>query len=80
MGAIHRVKAGKIGQETTDLLAEAAVYLVDHGAEALIAGCTELPLIFRDGDARVPVIDPTRVLAAAIVRRACASQREDGGR
>jgi len=80
MGAIHRVKAGRTGRDTTDMLSEAAVSLVEHGAEALIAGCTELPLVFRDGDASVPVIDPTRVLAEAIVRRACASQREDGGR
>ncbi len=80
MGAIHRVKAGKTGRETTAMLSEAAVFLVEHGTEALIAGCTELPLVFRDSDASVPVIDPTRVLAEAIVRRACASQREDGGR
>ena len=80
MGAIHRVKAGEMGQETTEMLSEAAVYLVEHGAEALIAGCTELPLVFRDGDASVPIIDPTRVLAEAVVRRACASQREGGGR
>lgn len=80
MGAIHRVKAGQTGRDTTDMLSEAAVFLVKHGAEALIAGCTELPLVFRDGDASVPVIDPTRVLAEAIVWRACASQREDGGR
>ncbi|MHB8648248.1 MAG: cysteate racemase, partial [Thermomicrobiales bacterium] len=70
MGAIHRVKAGQIGQETTRLLLEAAEYLIEHGAEALIAGCTELPLVFRDGDASVPIIDPTRVLAEAVVRRA----------
>lgn len=80
MGAIHRVKAGKIGRDTTDMLSEAAVSLVEHGAEALIAGCTELPLIFRDGNASVSVIDPTRVLAEAIVRHACALQRADGGR
>lgn len=77
MAAIHRVKAGDVGQETTDLLAEAAVYLVAHGAEALIAGCTELPLIFRDGDASVPVIDPTQILAEAVVRRARASQHAE---
>lgn len=70
MAAIHRVKNGKTGPETTELLAETAAYLVDHGAQALIAGCTELPLVFRDGDAAVPVVDPTRVLAEAIVRRA----------
>ncbi len=72
MGAIHCVKAGKTGHDTTELLAEAAAYLVRRGAEALIAGCTELPLVFRDGDVSVPVIDPTRVLAEAIVRRATA--------
>ncbi|MDQ2786223.1 MAG: amino acid racemase [Chloroflexota bacterium] len=75
MGAIHRVKAGKTGQDTTNMLAEAAVSLVEQGAEALIAGCTELPLVFRDGDASVPVIDPTRVLAEAIVRRAAIMTR-----
>lgn len=70
MTAIHRVKAGETGRDTTDLLSRAAISLVEHGAEALIAGCTELPLVFRDGDAAVSVIDPTRVLAEAIVRRA----------
>jgi aspartate racemase len=80
MSAIHRVKAGETGQGATNALAEAASFLVAHGAEALIAGCTELPLIFRDGDASVPVIDPTRILAEAVVRRARASQRAVGGR
>jgi aspartate racemase len=75
MGAIHQVKAGKMGRETTAMLSEAALFLVEHGAEALIAGCTELPLVFRDGDASVPVIDPTRVLAEAIVRRAAVMPR-----
>ncbi len=70
MSAIHRVKAGETGSDTTALLVEAGASLVAHGAQALIAGCTELPLVFRDGDASVPVIDPTRVLAEAIVRRA----------
>ncbi len=76
MAAIHRVKAGDIGAEVTALVRAAADYLIGQGAELLVTGCTELPLVFRDGDARVPVLDPTAVLAAAIVRRACASQRE----
>lgn len=70
MAAIHRVKAGDTGSGSTALIAEAGNYLVEHGAEALITGCTELPLIFRDGDSPVPVIDPTTVLAEAVVRRA----------
>jgi len=70
MVAIHRVKAGDAGPEATALVVAAAEYLVAHGAAALIAGCTELPLIFRDGDAAVPVLDPTHILAQAAVRRA----------
>jgi aspartate racemase len=80
MAAIHRVKAGETGRETTYLLAEAAAFLVEHGAEALVAGCTELPLIFRDRDASVPVIDPTRVLAEAVVRRAAIIVAQTTGR
>jgi aspartate racemase len=41
--------------------------LVARGAEALIAGCTEIPLVFGRDDAAVPVIDPTEVLAAEVV-------------
>jgi aspartate racemase len=70
MRAIHSVKSGQVGRDVTDLVGEAARYLVNHGAEAVITGCTELPLVFRDGAAAVPVIDPTTVLAEAVVRHA----------
>ncbi len=70
MGAIRRVKRGETGVEVTQLVGNAATYLIDHGAEALITGCTELPLVFTSADAPVPVIDPTQVLAEAVVRRA----------
>ena len=70
MRAIHCVKSGQTGRDVTDLLSVAARYLIDHGAEAVITGCTELPLVFKDGDASVPVIDPTMTLAEAVVRRA----------
>ena len=70
MRAIHAVKAGQTGPDVTALVGEAAQYLVAQGAEAVITGCTELPLVFKDGDATVPVIDPTGALADAVVRRA----------
>lgn len=70
MRAIHLVKSGRTGGEVTALVGEAARQVIDRGAQAVIAGCTELPLVFNDGDASVPVIDPTMVLARAIVRRA----------
>ena len=40
----------------------------EKGAEALILGCTELPMAFDIiGDTPVPVVDPTEVLARAAV-------------
>jgi aspartate racemase len=70
MDAIHRVKGGDTSNEATALVGEAAHYLVGQRAELLITGCTELPLIFTGADASVPVIDPTDILARAVVRRA----------
>jgi aspartate racemase len=70
MEAIHRVKGGHTGKEATALVGEAADYLIGQRAELLITGCTELPLVFTGANASVPVVDPTDVLAHAIVRRA----------
>ena len=70
MAAIHRVKGGDTSKDATALVGEAANYLIGQRADVLITGCTELPLIFTGADASVPVIDPTDVLARAVVRRA----------
>jgi len=51
-----------------DLLA-AADGLIERGAEAIVLGCTELPLALPEpaiGD--VPLVDPTLVLARALIR------------
>lgn len=47
-----------------------AAYLIDHGAEALIMGCTEIPLILGDTEFSVPLIDPNEIIAAAAVKYA----------
>ena len=46
--------------------------LIDKGAEALILGCTEIPLAFAGVDhyKGVPLIDPMRSLARALVAKA----------
>ena len=42
--------------------------LVMRGAESLILGCTELPLILRQEDCEVPLLDTLQILAEAVVR------------
>ncbi|GAA3885021.1 amino acid racemase [Leifsonia kafniensis] len=68
MPAIARVKAGIVDARTTELIAEAARELVSRGAELVIAGCTELPIALDGVVLQVEVIDPTQVLAEAVVR------------
>ena len=40
------------------------------GCDAAILGCTEVPLIVNDGNAPLPTLDSTRLLARAALRRA----------
>ncbi len=41
--------------------------LVGQGAEGIILGCTEIPLLIQQADLSVPVFDTTRIHAAAAV-------------
>ena len=44
--------------------------LKDAGCDAVILGCTEIPLIINDGNSPLPTLDSTRLLARAALRRA----------
>ena len=42
----------------------------DEGCDAVILGCTEIPLIISDANSPLPTLDSTRLLARAALRRA----------
>jgi aspartate racemase len=44
--------------------------LRDSGCDAVVLGCTELPLIIDDANSPLPTLDSTRLLARAALRRA----------
>ena len=44
--------------------------LKDAGCDAVILGCTEIPLIMSDANSSLPTLDSTRLLACAALRRA----------
>jgi len=66
--AIFSVKGGDKGPEVRAKMREVAEGLAARGSQLLVTACTELPLVLRDGDASVPVLDPTQCLALAAVR------------
>jgi len=69
MKAIYEVKAGNLSEGIKRNIIKIAQKLIDKGAEAIIAGCTEIPLILKEEDVVVPLIDPTQVLAKAAVQK-----------
>ena len=42
----------------------------DEGCDAVVLGCTEIPLIMNDSNSPLPTLDSTRLLARAALRRA----------
>lgn len=71
MDLIFRIKAGEAGPAAKAEMAGFARALVDRGADAVIAGCTEIPLVLAPADVAVPLIDSAETLALACVA-ACA--------
>lgn len=67
MSIVTGVKMGSDGPGARAGMAALAQSLLDRGAEVVIAGCTEVPLVLFAG-AGMPVVDPTQVLAESIVQ------------
>ena len=44
----------------------------DRGCDAVVLGCTEIPLLIGDADSVLPTLDSTRILARAALREAVA--------
>lgn len=68
MGCVYAVKRGDTGKGPRAEMKRLAAKLISGGAEAVIAGCTEVPLLLAAADVGVPLIDSAEVLAAACVR------------
>ena len=56
--------------ETTELFLRAISDLGSRGAECVILGCTEIPLIVTPDNSSLPIVDSTRLLAKHAVREA----------
>jgi aspartate racemase len=47
----------------------------NQGCDAVVLGCTEIPLIMSDANSPLPTLDSTRLLARAALRRAVSAAR-----
>ena len=67
MVTLYRIKSGDLGPDVRREMREHAEALRGLGAEVLIAGCTEVPLVLEPGDTRLELIDPGDLLARRCV-------------
>jgi len=59
---LQGIKAGFKGKGRNSLL-KAVSHLQKKGAEAIIAGCTEIPLVLCPEDLAIPLYDPLKIIA-----------------
>lgn len=67
MALIKSIKAGRTGARVATAMGELAKALIVRGAQAIIAGCTEIPLVLAGAALDMPLISSTDVLAAKTV-------------
>lgn len=61
------IKKGELSKNNSDLLIEASKELISDGAQLIIAGCTEIPLVLKDGMLNVPIVDPMDIVAEKLI-------------
>jgi len=74
MALLYRLKHGDLGPESRRTMAALAHRLVGKGAQVVVAGCTEVPLVLDAADLAVPFIDATQALARRCVEVCLASE------
>ncbi len=63
MTLLYRIKAGDKGANVRAEMQVLTQTLTERGAEAIVAGCTEVPLVLFQNDLPCPLVDSTDALA-----------------
>ncbi len=72
MDAIYGQQGVKAGftQQPKELILEVVSHLIEKGSQAVIAGCTEVPLALKPEDIPLPLINPLKILAHKAIEEA----------
>ena len=65
--ALAAIRAGSLGEETRSEVLRAIDLLADAGAQGVVLGCTEIPLVLAPDEAAIYAVDPARTLAEALI-------------
>ena len=64
------IKAGFYSGLSKEIIVHTAMSLIRRGAGAVIAGCTEVPLVLKPADIQSPLIEPMKITALAGIKEA----------
>jgi aspartate racemase len=70
MALLYKIKSGDVGAGSRAEMKALADGLIARGAQAIVAGCTEVPLVLDAADLPIPLVNCTEVLAVATVAAA----------
>jgi aspartate racemase len=70
------IKAGLISLENKEKILQTSKALIEKGAQGIIGGCTEVPLVVNQTDIEVPFFDSLNILALSAIRIAKSNTRE----
>ncbi|MGB9666512.1 MAG: aspartate/glutamate racemase family protein [Candidatus Cryosericum sp.] len=73
----HELVLGMVREESRRSMLQVIQRLVQAGAQGIILGCTEIPLLIHQGDTPVPVFDTTRIHAERAVDLALGEKTPD---
>lgn len=68
--AIDLVKSGTDTEEAKEMMSDVIKGLVDRGADSILAGCTEIPVVLDSLELNVQYFDATLILAKYSVLKA----------
>jgi aspartate racemase len=72
-----KAQSQKITPEVTEMINHEIIVLVERGAEAIILGCTELPLAIQSLNCFVPLIDPGLITARRLIALTAPEKLQD---
>lgn len=74
MQLLYRIKSGDKREEIRSCMRDLALNLIREGAEVMVAGCTEVPLVLHEGLLPCSLVSSTDVLVDATIRYARAER------
>jgi aspartate racemase len=63
------IKAGNVGEKTKKRIQNGLQILSDSGAEVIIAGCSELPLVVHPEMVKIPIVDSIDVMLNVAIKK-----------